>query len=326
MWAGKKILVTGGAGFIGSHLVEALLEEGAAVTTLDHRPADLSENLTGVRERIEMICADLTTAPPTELLGDGGFDTVFHLAASAQVEASIEDPVRDLSRNAVATVNLLEALRAAAPGTAAIYTSSAVVFAGGDKTPIREDDPTHPTTPYGVSKLASERYMSVYARLYGLRTATVRLFSVYGPRLRKQIVYDFMRRLADDPTRLEIFGDGTETRDMSYVGDAIRGLMLVAGKAPLGGEAYNFASGSHVTTRELGEQVARAFGISPEFSLTGSAHSGDTKYWFADTGRIRALGYAPQTDFADGIARTVDWFKAAHVPETTPPAAERKAK
>lgn len=323
MWTGKKVLVTGGAGFIGSHLVEALLDEGAVVTTLDHRPVAESENLADVADKIDMVCADLTAAPPSELAGDSGFDTVFHLAASAQVEASIENPVHDLARNAVATVNLLEALRKTSPKTSVVYTSSAVVFAGGDKTPIKEDDATHPTTPYGVSKLASERYLAVYARLYGLPTATLRLFSVYGPRLRKQIVYDFMRRLAENPSKLEIFGDGTETRDMSYVGDAVRGLMLVAEKANLKGEAYNFASGSHVTTRQLGEEVARAFGFTPEFALTGAAHSGDTKYWFADTTRLRSLGYAPNVDIATGITRTVDWFKSQHAPQDSLAGKER---
>ena len=322
---GRDILVTGGAGFIGSHLIEALIDHGATVTTLDHRPADHAPNLALVSERVKKLQFDLTSGPPTDIVARGQYHCIFHLSGSAQVEASIKMPAWDLARNTMGTVNLLEALRNGAPQTGVVFTSSAVVFAGGDETPIKEDDATHPTTPYGVSKLACERYIAVYARLFGLRTTTARLFSVYGPRLQKQIVYDFMRKLAADPERLEVFGNGTETRDMSYVGDVVRGLMLIAQEAKMSGEAYNLASGTHVTTRHLAEQVADSFGASPDLRLTGSAHVGDTKYWHADTSRIRALGYRPQTDLATGIGQTVAWFKSISEGHELTPSPKRTA-
>ena len=311
-FSGKRVLVTGGGGFIGSHLIEALLAQGAQVASLDHKPAHDSPNLRNVIDRIHPFQLNLENDDLTEILKSGNYDIVFHLSASAQVEASIKNPAQDLNRNTVATVNLLESLRRTSPDTAVVFTSSAVVFAGGDETPIKEDDPTHPTTPYGVSKLAAERYLSVYANLFDLRTATVRLFSAYGPRLRKQIVYDFMCRLKENPELLRISGNGTEARDLSYIDDVIQGLLLVSEKAPMNGEAYNLASGTHVTTIELAKHLARSFGGHPEFELTGSTHIGDTKFWIADTSRIRALGYKPKVKIASGIDRTVDWFQNLH--------------
>lgn len=308
MFEGAKILVTGGAGFIGSHLVERLVEAGASVTSLDCQPKGGLRNLASVLDRIATADMDFVSDDLRDFMADQRFELAFHLAASAHVQSSVDDPRRDLERNAVATLNLLEAVRRVSPGTRLIYTSSAVVYRGGGADPIGEEDPTNPNSPYGVSKLAAERYVNVFARLFGLRTAVARLFTVFGPRLRKQIVYEIVGRLRQDGAVLSMLGDGAQARDFSYVSDVVDALMLIAARAPLEGEAYNVASGHQVTVDALARLIASTMGLSPRLAYSGAAYTGDTARWIADLTRLKALGFRPQVSFAEGIDRTVTWI------------------
>ncbi len=308
MFDGRKILVTGGAGFIGSHLVERLVGLGAEVTTVDFNPRAGLRNLEAVLDRIEARNFDIASGDVADFLAAERFGLVFHLAASASVEGSIEDPWHDFERNAVVTLRLLEAMRKASPQTALLYVSSSAVYGGGGTDLIREDDPTVPGSPYGVSKLAAERYVNVFARVYGLAGAVLRFFSVFGPRLRKQLIYDIMRRLSENPDTLPLRGDGTQMRDLNYVFNVVDALLLVAERAPLKGEAYNVASGKHATVRQVATSIARLMGLSPQLLFSGEVPPGDTPHWFADTTRICALGYAPSVSLDDGLSRTVAWF------------------
>jgi len=328
MLVDRNVLVTGGAGFIGSHLVERLVALGASVTALDHAPRVGLRNLEAVRDRIQYVDIDLVDARPVDLLTGVRPDFIFHLAAGAQVEASIEDPRRDLDRNAVATLNLLEAVRKASPESVIVYTSSAVVYTGGERQPIKEEDPTGPTTPYGVSKLAAECYVSVYARIYRLRSAVLRLFSVYGPRLRKQIVFDLMRKLQANANSLVLQGDGTESRDLTFVADVVEALLTVAKRGALVGEAYNVATGRQVATRDIAECLARAMKHKPQIEFSGTSNAGDTKFWSADTAKLSSLGYAPSIDLEEGVRRTVAWFhsEAAQLTATDATSGSRKPK
>lgn len=308
MFEGRNILVTGGAGFIGSHLVERLVQLGANVTSADHKPVAGFANLKAVIDQIEAIDLDLVSGDLDGLLGAGRFDAVFHLAGSAHVQSSVENPLRDFERNALSSLRLLDAIRRASPSTALIYTSSAVVYQGGGSELISEDDPTHPRSPYGVSKLTSDRYVSVFAHVYGLKTAVARLFTVYGPRLRKQIVWDIVGRLRENAHVLPMLGDGQQMRDFSYVGDVVDALLLIASTGPLKGEAYNVASGSIVTIDHLARLIAGKMNLSPTLEYSGAGYTGDTTHWFADTSRLKALGYDASVTLEEGIARTVDWI------------------
>lgn len=310
MFEGRNILVTGGAGFIGSHLIERLVQSGANVTSADYEPIAGFDNLRSVIDRIATIDIDLVSGNLDALFQDGRFEFVFHLAGSAHVQSSVENPLRDFERNALSTLRLLDAIRTISPTTALIYTSSAVVYHGGGTEPFAEDDPTHPRSPYGVSKLTSDRYVSVFAQVYGLRTAVARLFTVYGPRLRKQIVWDIVGRLQQDGAVLPMLGDGAGLRDFSYIGDVVDALLLIAAKAPLKGEAYNVASGSTVTIDHLARLIAKTMSLSPTLDYSGAGYSGDTTHWFANTDRLRGLGYAPTTSLEDGIRKTVEWIVA----------------
>lgn len=301
--------MTGAAGFIGSHLVERLVAMKCDVTAADSISSFALGNLRSVEASITTCTLDLLTDDLEALLGHAQFDMIFHLAASAHVASSVDDPRRDFQRNAFATLNLLEAVRRASPHTALIYTSSVVVYEGGGSEAIHEDGPTIPRSPYGVSKLAAERYVNVYSRLYGLRTAVLRLFSVFGPRLRKQVIFDLMGRLLDDPCLLTIRGSGQEIRDFSYIDDVIDALLVVASHAALTGEAYNVASGKPVSTLMLAHLIATTMGIDPEVGFNGDTDAGDTPHWYADTSRLLALGHLPRVSLADGLKRTWDWRK-----------------
>jgi len=308
MFEGRNILVTGGAGFIGSHMVERLVDLGARVTSLDFNPGPGLGNLARVIDRIETLDVDLVNGDLAGVLAAGDYQAVFHLAGSAHVQSSVANPKLDFERNVVATLNLLEAVRTTSPRTALVYTSSATVFAGGGPELIHEDAATIPGSPYGVSKLASERYVNLYARLYGLKTAVGRLFTVFGPRLRKQIVYDIVGRLRRDGVTLPMLGDGAQVRDFSYVTDVVDALILIAERGPMAGEAYNIASGDFVTVDKLARMIAQAMGLAPTLAYSGAGYTGDTSHWFADISRLQALGYAPRVGLAEGLRETVDWI------------------
>ena len=166
-----------------------------------------------------------------------------------------------------------------------------------------------PISPYGVSKLAAERYVDVYCRLYDVRGASARLFSAYGPRQKKQIVYDFLEKLRADPTRLEIYGDGSQTRDLCYVADTVSALLLIAQEGSLKGEAYNVASGKTYSVSELATTIAALLGLIPELNYTGSVRPGDAEKWAVNSDRLTELGYKPQVSLEIGLTRTIEWHR-----------------
>lgn len=306
----RKVLVTGGAGFIGSHLVEMLIDRGAnVVTAVDSLCTGRLSNLAAVRDQTELMKLDLTSDDLRPVLKKGSFDTIFHLAANANVNKSVEDPGMDLRKNVLGTFNLLEAVREVSPQSRIVFTSSATVYGEGVHTPINEDDPKIPESPYGVSKLACEHYIRIYATLYSLRTATARMFSVYGPRLRKQVLYDLMCKLNKNPNELFIHGDGTQVRDMNHVFNVAEAILLIARKAKLQGESYNVASGDQVSIRQLAEMLCHAMGLKPKFVFSGQVRAGETQKWFPDYSRLLALGYQNQVSLVGGLANTVEWFR-----------------
>lgn len=305
---GKSVLVTGGGGFVGSHLTEALVECGAHVTIVDDLSNGTLDNIASVSHEVEFYQIDIRSAAFKRLLLAGDFDAIFHLAANAYVPPSVESPEYDYEINLMAPFALLETLRQGHLRAALIAASSAAVYGNPCSIPISECDPTLPISPYGVSKLATERYVSVYASIYGLKAASLRLFSVYGPRQRKQIVFDFIQKLMRDGSRLEILGDGTQVRDMVYVKDVVQAALLIWERAPLAGEVYNVAMGTGLSTRQIAESVSDAVGFSPRFVYTGNVRPGDCEKWIACVDRIGALGFLPRYSFDEGVRATVEWY------------------
>ncbi len=304
-----NVLVTGGAGFIGSHLVEALVARGDEVTVLDDLRGGNLSNLDAVIGRIRFEEGDVLSTDLAALIGAGGFDTVFHLAGTAYVPPSVEDPIYDFRMTAEATLRLLDAVRRSGGGPRVVYTSSAAVYGEPETLPITEDHLIQPVSPYGLHKYTAEQEVRLFADLYGMRTASARLFSVYGPRQRKQIIFDVARKIVATPQRIEAFGDGTQIRDFVFVGDVVRALTTIVDAAPMRGEVYNVASGAGVSTGDLIGLIAAALGESPQVAWTGSVRPGDPNKWLASIDRLRSIGYQPATDLPDGIAATVAWAK-----------------
>jgi UDP-glucose 4-epimerase len=309
-WSGKSVLVTGGAGFIGSHLVELLIAAGARVTVIDNLRSGRRENLAAVIDAVTFVEEDVCDVDWDGFLSENTMDAVFHFAANAYVPPSVENPTFDYETNFAATFRLLEALRRLQWPGRLVFASSAAVYGNAVRVPIREDDPTVPISPYGVGKLAAERYLAVFAQLYGLRLASVRFFSAYGPRQRKQVVFDLLTKLSNDHDELFIHGDGTQVRDFLYVKDAARSAMIVAANGDLAGEAYNVGAGSEYTIDMLAKSLCKLVGLNPQFRYSGANRPGDPEKLIVDITRLKAVGYKPQFEFEDGLATVVEWFGA----------------
>lgn len=304
----ERVLVTGGAGFIGSHLVERLVQTGACVTVLDDLATGHRTNLNAVSDRIEWREAELRYCLKDGTLDLSAFTHIFHLAANPYIPPSVENPRFDFELNLLTTFELLETLRGMSAPPCLINVSSAAVYGNPVHLPMREDDPTFPISPYGVSKLAAERYAVVYSQLYGLPISSARFLSIYGPRQHKQVVFDLIRKLRANAHELVVLGDGTQARDFTYVGDAVTALMVIAERAAGKGEVYNVGSGQTYTIRELVETLCRVLNLAPKVTYTGRTRLGETERWEVDITRLSGLGYAPRTTFEEGLRATCEWY------------------
>ena len=305
----QRVLVTGGAGFIGSFLVEELVNQGAVVTVLDNLSTGCPHNLRTCEDQIHFLEASLSDDSWEPALSEKTWDGIFHLASTSYVPPSIQDPFFDLENNAFSTLRLLEFTRTHCPAAPFLYASSAAVYGNPAVLPITEATPLAPISPYGVSKLATEQYVSVYAQVHGLPAASLRLFSVYGPRQRKQIVFDFLEKLRRNPDQLEILGDGTQARDLVYVADVVQAFLRVRQTGALQGEVYNVASGQAHTTRQIAEEVARVIGARPEFLFTDQLRPGDADKWSCDIARLLQLGGPPPGPLSQGLAAVWSWYQ-----------------
>jgi UDP-glucose 4-epimerase len=308
----QPVFVTGGCGFLGSHLVERLVADGASVTVFDDLEGGRMDNLAAVRDRITFVHGDVRSPAEVEsALRDVQPQRVFHLAANASVPGSVEDPAHDFESNAVGTFVVLDALRRLGMKPRVVLASSGAVYGQPDRFPITEDFPLKPISPYGCSKLCAEHIARMFLDVYGIPTVIARIFNSYGPRVPRYIVYDFLKKLERDPTKLEILGDGKQQRDFTYVADTVEGLVLLAEKGTPG-EAYNVSSGQNHSVTELAHMLVDVLGLKDvQFVYTGSSWAGDAQYWRVDVSRLRRLGYEPGVDLVAGLVKTTDWFRVA---------------
>ncbi|HEU0122192.1 MAG TPA: NAD-dependent epimerase/dehydratase family protein [Bryobacteraceae bacterium] len=297
--------VTGGAGFLGSHIADALLRRGWDVVAVD----DLSTGEAAqVDRRVRLHRTRVQEAE--ELLANDRPEIVFHFAGDARIARSVVDPRVDCERNLGATLELLESIRKRSPQTRVLFASTGAVYGGSAARAFREDDPVFPLSPYAVSKLAAERYCYAYAETFGLRTCSLRLFSVYGPRQRKQVVYDLIRKLHDRPAELAILGDGTQERDFSHVDNIVDAFLLAAERAAFAGEAINAAGNEVIRISQLAEMLCQVMNVAPRIVYGGQLRAGDSQRWVADTERLRAMGYSPRVTLLEGLRNTVDWYRS----------------
>ena len=306
-------LVTGGAGFIGSHLVEELVRRGERVRVVDSLVTGYRRNLATVASRVEFIEGDLAQAAVANTAA-AGVDYVLHQAAIPSVPRSVTEPVFCHEANVNATLNLLVAARDAGVRRL-VFAGSSSVYGNVAVLPTHEDVPLDPLTPYALQKLIGEQYLKLFASLYGLETVTTRYFNVFGPRQDPSSPYSgvislFIRSLLDGraPT---IFGDGEQTRDFTYVANVVDGVLKACHAPGVAGGVINVATGGRVSLNTLFGTLRSLTG-SDVVATYGPARRGDIRDSQADIGRARALlGYSPTVEFPDGLARTLAWARQA---------------
>ncbi len=306
---GHRALVTGGCGFLGSHLVDRLVADGAAVTVLDNLDGGRVENLQAVRDSVTLIEGDVRRRDDVEkAVLQSNPNIVYHLAANASVPGSVDDPAHDFEANVVGTFVVLDVLRVLGLRPRVVLASSGAVYGQPDRFPITEDFPLRPISPYGTSKLCAEHIARMFLDVYGIPTVIARIFNSYGPRVPRYIVYDFLQKLRRDPTRLEILGDGRQQRDFTYVTDTVAALVLLAEKG-VPGEAYNVSSGQNHSVTELATMLVEILGLKDvQFAYTGSSWAGDAQYWKVDTSKLRGLGFEGRVGLREGLQSAVRWF------------------
>lgn len=305
-------LVTGGAGFIGSHLAHALLERGESVRIADDFSTGRRENLDVLGGRAELLTGDLADlAFARDAVA--GMDLVLHQAAIPSVPRSVADPITCHRANVDATLALLVAARDAGVRRV-VYAASSSAYGDTPELPKRETMAPRPLSPYALQKLIGEQYMQMFTRLYGLDTVSIRYFNVFGPRQDPSSPYSGVialfaaRLLAGQPPI--ITGDGEQTRDFTYVDNVVAGVLRAAVVPEAAGEVINVATGRQISIRQLVAAMQDLLGstVAPEFA---PARPGDVRDSLADIGLARrVLGYEPHVSFEEGLRRTLDWYRA----------------
>lgn len=325
MFVPGKVLVTGGAGFIGSHLAASLVRRGCGITVLDdlndfYSPAAKRANLDEVRREgdFEFVHGDICDhALVFDLFRRGRFDMLIHLAARAGVRPSLQDPGLYYQSNVIGMLNLLEACRDT--GTQRIvFASSSSVYGTRTQTPFREDALLlSPASPYAATKLAGEAMLHSFVNCYGLHGIALRFFTVFGPRQRPDLAINkFVRLIAEDQP-IELFGDGTSGRDYTWVGDIVSGIELAMDyEAPRGYDVINLGNSKPITLDTMVELIESVLGKKARRHYVDLA-VGDMMLTCADISKAtRLLGYKPAVTVREGIERYVEWATLAHATRT----------
>ena len=315
------VLVTGGSGFIGSHLVEALLKRGALVRVLDNFATGNRRNLAAVVQRVPMqenltcIDGDITDgAAVREAVR--GVEYILHQAALPSVQRSVEDPLTSNRVNVEGTLNILAAAREAGVKRV-IYASSSSVYGDSPQLPKVESMATNPLSPYAVSKLAAEDYCRSFTRVYGLETVSLRYFNVFGPRQDPGSVYAaviprFIEALLDSRPPM-IYGDGTQSRDFTFIENVVQANLLALDASGVAGEAFNIACGESVDLQSVVQLLGEFSNcnVQPEYQ---APRTGDVKHSLADISKAkRMLGYHPSVSFREGLKQTFEYFRQRRV-------------
>jgi UDP-glucuronate 4-epimerase len=312
----EKVLVTGGAGFIGSHLCEALLARGTDVVVIDdfnnfYDPSIKHANIAAIRERITLVEGDIRDAGLVDsLFARHRFDKVFHLAARAGVRPSISDPRLYVSTNVDGTLNLLEACRKNGVKHF-VFASSSSVYGVNKKVPFTETDLIQRTiSPYAATKLAGEQLCSNYSHLHGIRCICLRFFTVYGPRQRPDLAISKFTRniMAGEP--IDQYGDGSTARDYTYIDDIIQGVMAAGRYTATDFEIINLGGSAANTLSQLISGIEEILGKKAKINHLPD-QPGDVPLTFADVSKAGKLfGYAPGTPLSKGLQRYVEWVKS----------------
>jgi UDP-glucose 4-epimerase len=313
----RNVLVTGGAGFIASHVADAHLARGDRVWVVDDLSSGKRENVPATAEFVEM---DICDPALRDLFRDVRFDLVNHHAAQIDVRVSVEDPARDARTNVLGFLNVAEAARATAVGRVVFISSGGVVYGEPEEIPTAEGAPKLPLSPYGVTKLAAEQYLYYYRSVHGLESVALRYSNVYGPRQdpfgEAGVVSIFSTRLLNGEA-LTVFGDGEQTRDYVFVKDVARAnvlaseLTLEEGGA-LDAYAFNVGTGVATSVNRLADLLEEVAGVSPGREYR-NARAGELRHSALDATKLREHGWAPRSDLRDGLRETYAYIRGERV-------------
>jgi UDP-glucose 4-epimerase len=305
-----KCLVTGGAGFIGSHITEALVQRGDKVRVFDNLSTGKKENIGSVLDQVEFVEGDLRN--PSDLArAVQGIDVVFHQAALRSVPRSVDDPLSTNEVNITGTLNLLMASRTAQVRRV-VYASSSSVYGDNLEYPQIETMRTAPVSPYAVAKLAAEQYCITFAKVFGLETVSLRYFNVFGPRQRPESQYaavipKFMESAVQGQP-LEVHWDGRQSRDFTYIENVVQANLLAATARDASGEMFNIASGKNVSLLQVIKELEKLTGTALKRKHTPQ-RSGDIRKTWADIKKAKKImRYHPRVEFSEGLRRTWEWF------------------
>jgi len=308
----SRVLVTGGAGFIGSWLSEALVSRGALVRVLDNFQSGVTSNVSHILDSIELIKGDVRDYKTVEKAIED-MEFIFHLAANASVPASTNDPEYDFGANALGTFNVLKAACEKGDDAVVIYASSAAVYGEPSYVPIDENHPLNPISFYGASKVAGEAYCRAFHHIRGLKTVILRLFNTYGPRQPRYVMYDLLRKLNQNPFHLQVLGTGEQKRDFTYVTDCVNAFLLAAEKPDAIGKTINIGTGFGITIKQLTNMILELLGLTGtiEVIYSGESWQGDVRELLADNRLSRELlGYDPKITVETGLKNLVMWYKS----------------
>ncbi|MEM2112305.1 MAG: NAD-dependent epimerase/dehydratase family protein [Candidatus Bathyarchaeia archaeon] len=313
----KSVLVTGGAGFIGSHLVDYLMNEGYNVTVFDNLSSGSLNNLKVwmKKERFKFVKGDLKNKEEIAKAFDDGVELVFHFAANPEVRVGETDPSVHFNENLVATFNLLEGMRKSKHAKTVVFASTSTVYGDATVLPTPEDyAPLIPISTYGASKLGCEALITSYAYTFGLRGLVFRLANIVGPRSRHGVVFDFVRKLRANPKRLEILGDGTQKKSYLYIEDCVDAITRTTKrflKNNLRVDVYNVGSTDQIEVREIAKIVTKEMGLkNTEYVFTGGVDGGrgwlgDVKYMHLSINKLLKTGWEPKYNTRQAIRLTV---------------------
>jgi len=304
-------LVTGGAGFIGSNLVGELIKRGEKVRVIDNFSTGKKENIQEFLPRIELVQGDIRDLDRVREVVKR-VDFVLHQAALASVVRSIEDPLATTKSNINGTLNVLVAAKEAKVKRV-IYASSSSVYGDNPTLPKKEEMTPNPLSPYAVSKLSGEYYCRAFYRIYGLETAILRYFNVFGPRQDPlsqyaAVIPRFIKALLNGKSP-SIYGDGEQSRDFTFVENVVEASILACGKDRIAGEVFNIGGGKRTTVNQLAKLISRLLNKKTEPTHTDS-RAGDVRHSLADIGKAqRLLKYQPRVNLEEGLKRTLKWYK-----------------
>jgi len=310
-FSGKKALITGGCGFVGSHIIDKLVElDIASITVIDDLSAGTSTKYLDDYDNVTHIQEDIREFSFTDEL-DSDFDMIIHLAAQPSVPVSVERPYFDFEVNMIGSIRLLEFARKHNIGEFVFAASGGTVYGEAEKMPTPEFYPLRPISNYGAAKAAVEMYLKSYAVLYGIKTTSMRFGNVYGPRSGHGVMFDFYHKLHEDPATLEILGNGLQEKSYLYISDCVSGFLHATSRESSGFAPFNMAAKPPVSVNEIADLMAELLGIEPEYHYTGGDRGwkGDVRKGELDVTALKRLGWSQKVPIKEGMRRYIEWLE-----------------